>query len=114
MLQAAGYRVGLYTSPHLHHLGERIAINGAPLTPHQLDELVHAHSGALAEQQRQENGALTHFEVMTALAYRSVRSLRCAALFLPQPGSITWAAHGGAAPRGAHTLLGTHRTPQAV
>src|SRR5690349_14526866 len=28
MLSAAGYRTGLYTSPHLHHVEERLVIDG--------------------------------------------------------------------------------------
>src|SRR5579872_2876347 len=31
ILQAAGYRVGLYTSPHLVRVNERIQINGEPI-----------------------------------------------------------------------------------
>src|SRR5262245_14967203 len=30
-LQAAGYRTGLFTSPHLHRFTERIRIDGKPL-----------------------------------------------------------------------------------
>ncbi len=36
----------------------------------QLDELVHRHIGALATAQQREKGALSHFEVVTALAFR--------------------------------------------
>ena len=31
LLRAAGLRTGLYTSPHLHHATERIAIDGEPI-----------------------------------------------------------------------------------
>src|SRR5262245_47077491 len=31
IFRAAGYRVGLYTSPHLHSFRERIAVDGAPV-----------------------------------------------------------------------------------
>src|SRR5919112_1666783 len=30
MLHAAGYEVGVYSSPHLEHLEERFAVNGKP------------------------------------------------------------------------------------
>ncbi|WP_311182016.1 hypothetical protein [Hymenobacter volaticus] len=33
VLQAAGYKVGLYTSPHLREFTERIKVNGQDLTP---------------------------------------------------------------------------------
>src|SRR6266704_1471017 len=32
VLRAAGYRTGLYTSPHLHSYRERVQINGEPIT----------------------------------------------------------------------------------
>jgi dihydrofolate synthase/folylpolyglutamate synthase len=32
ILQEAGYKVGLYTSPHLKDFQERIKINGADIT----------------------------------------------------------------------------------
>ena len=44
VLQAAGYKVGLYTSPHLREFTERIRVNGQELAP---DYLV-AVGGALA------------------------------------------------------------------
>lgn len=33
ILQAAGYKVGLYTSPHLLDFRERIRVNGRPVSP---------------------------------------------------------------------------------
>jgi dihydrofolate synthase/folylpolyglutamate synthase len=36
ILQAAGLRVGTYTSPHLVHYNERIKVNGVPATDHEL------------------------------------------------------------------------------
>src|SRR5919198_6578945 len=32
VLRAAGYRVGLFTSPHLEHVEERIQVDGVPIT----------------------------------------------------------------------------------
>jgi dihydrofolate synthase/folylpolyglutamate synthase len=39
-LQAAGYKVGLYTSPHLREFTERIRVNGQELAPEYLVEWV--------------------------------------------------------------------------
>src|SRR5574339_546231 len=39
-LQAAGYKVGLYTSPHLLDYVERIRVNGQPISHEQMVELV--------------------------------------------------------------------------
>ena len=36
LLRAAGYRVGAYTSPHLVHYNERIAVDGVPATDEQI------------------------------------------------------------------------------
>ncbi len=46
VLERAGYRVGLYTSPHLLDLRERIRIDGEPITPEDL--LLHAHRARAA------------------------------------------------------------------
>lgn len=40
VLQAAGYKVGLYTSPHLREFTERIRVNGQELPPEYLVEWV--------------------------------------------------------------------------
>jgi dihydrofolate synthase/folylpolyglutamate synthase len=40
VLQAAGYKVGLYTSPHLREFTERIKVNGQDLAPEYLVEWV--------------------------------------------------------------------------
>jgi dihydrofolate synthase / folylpolyglutamate synthase len=39
-LQAAGYRVGLYTSPHLTDYAERMQINGQPITHQEFVTIV--------------------------------------------------------------------------
>lgn len=71
MLQAAGYRVGLYTSPHLVDFTERIRINGRPITGNRVVEL--ARRVRERYQQTTDNaGAVlnpTFFEVTTALAF---------------------------------------------
>jgi dihydrofolate synthase / folylpolyglutamate synthase len=61
-LQAAGYKVGLYTSPHLLDFTERIQINGEPLSHEQLVELVEEIKPAVAKIPK-----LTTFEITTAL-----------------------------------------------
>jgi dihydrofolate synthase / folylpolyglutamate synthase len=61
-LRQAGYRVGLYTSPHLHDYAERIQVDGQPIT--------HAEMVALLEEIKpiiESIPALTTFEITTAL-----------------------------------------------
>src|ERR1700679_4088904 len=36
VLQSAGYRVGLFTSPHLSEVSERIQVNGKPISRGEL------------------------------------------------------------------------------
>jgi len=66
MLQACGYKVGLYTSPHLIDVRERIAINGEMI--HQTD---FARIVKLAEPivERMKPRA-TYFDVLTAIAFK--------------------------------------------
>lgn len=70
ILDAAGYRVGLYTSPHLHTFRERIQIAGLPIDPdlfaQLMAELAAANAALVAE--RPDWGEATAFELATALA----------------------------------------------
>lgn len=63
-LMAAGYKTGLYTSPHLLDYVERIQINGEPITHEQLIELVEEIKPHVAKIEK-----LTTFEITTALAF---------------------------------------------
>jgi dihydrofolate synthase/folylpolyglutamate synthase len=65
MARAAGRNVGLYTSPHLVRLAERIQINGAPLD--------NAELGPLIERVMNEAPELTFFEAMTLSAFLAFR-----------------------------------------
>ncbi len=62
-LHAQGYRVGLYTSPHLCRFNERIQIGGAPVDDSSLVELL---PWLLSEA---DAVGATFFEVTTALAF---------------------------------------------
>jgi dihydrofolate synthase/folylpolyglutamate synthase len=63
MLEAAGYRVHVYTSPHLVRFNERIRLAGALIE----DD----HLAALLEQCENVNGGepITYFEITTAAAF---------------------------------------------
>jgi dihydrofolate synthase/folylpolyglutamate synthase len=62
VLTTAGYRTGLYTSPHLQDYTERIQIDGQPIAHSRLVELVEEIKPAVAKIP-----ALTTFEITTAL-----------------------------------------------
>lgn len=75
-LSASGRRVGLYTSPHLHAYRERIVIDGRPIAPRVLLELlgeVRARAGDLP---------LTYFEITTLVALEAFRRRRVEAAVL--------------------------------
>ena len=63
-LQAAGYKVGLYTSPHLEDYCERIQIDASPLAHGQLAALVDEVRPAVARVPK-----LTTFEITTAIGF---------------------------------------------
>jgi len=63
-LQVAGYKTGLYTSPHLQDYAERIQVNGQPIPHADLVALVEEIKPAVARVPY-----LTTFEITTALGY---------------------------------------------
>ena len=75
ILQAAGYRVGLYTSPHLRRLTERIRVDKMDIAEDDLAEGVDAIEPHVARIPD-----LTTFEILTALAFRHFRiqNVECA------------------------------------
>jgi dihydrofolate synthase/folylpolyglutamate synthase len=64
ILRAAGYKTGLYTSPHLHTFRERIQLDGQLISEEAVADLIER----LQPQIRQIE-ELTTFEIMTALAF---------------------------------------------
>lgn len=69
VLQAAGYRVGLYTSPHLVDFRERIRIDGVPISAEDLERRI-------GQVRRSNREGVTYFEFATALAF--LHFARCA------------------------------------
>jgi dihydrofolate synthase/folylpolyglutamate synthase len=70
ILQAAGYRSGLYTSPHLHSVRERIVADGQPIGEDEFTHLTEAFVPQVAaENEDGRFGQLTTFELLTALAF---------------------------------------------
>lgn len=65
VLQKAGYRVGLYTSPHLHDYCERIQINRKPVSHQRLVGMVNAIKPSVATVPE-----ITTFEITTAIGFR--------------------------------------------
>ncbi|URE42170.1 Mur ligase middle domain [Musa troglodytarum] len=71
ILREEGYSVGCYTSPHLLSTRERISVgrSGDPVSASLLKKVFCEVKEIIDQSVEQEKGALTHFEVFTALAY---------------------------------------------
>ncbi|SDS27738.1 dihydrofolate synthase / folylpolyglutamate synthase [Polaribacter sp. KT25b] len=63
ILQEAGYKVGLYTSPHLKNFTERIRINGIEIPKNKVTSFIAKHKVFL------ENQKLSFFEMTVGLAF---------------------------------------------
>ena len=63
ILQEAGYKVGLYTSPHLKNFTERIRINGVEISEEKVTEFINGNK-AFLEQQK-----MSFFEMTVGLAF---------------------------------------------
>ena len=63
VLQEAGYKVGLYTSPHLKDFRERIKINGAQIPENFVIDFIHEQKSFLEHHQ------LSFFEMTVGMAF---------------------------------------------
>ena len=66
MLESNGYTVGLYTSPHLVHLHERIVVNSEMISESEMLGLLNR---IYASVEKLKDNPPTFFEIMTALAF---------------------------------------------
>jgi dihydrofolate synthase/folylpolyglutamate synthase len=70
ILRSAGFRVGLFTSPHLSKFEERIQVNGQQPTEAEVVDLVNQLLPAVAELDQQLGGmSPTYFELTTAMGW---------------------------------------------
>lgn len=65
MLEAAGYRAHVYTSPHLVHFNERIRLAGSLIEEDALSDLLEVCESANQGEQ------ITYFEITTAAAFKA-------------------------------------------
>jgi dihydrofolate synthase/folylpolyglutamate synthase len=78
ILHAAGYNVGLYTSPHLVRINERIRINGEPIDD-ELFAATYDHVHHVADRLVAEKKLPWHpsfFETVTAIAFECFMRLK--------------------------------------
>ncbi|MGJ5642039.1 bifunctional folylpolyglutamate synthase/dihydrofolate synthase [Formosa sp. S-31] len=68
VLQEAGYKVGLYTSPHLKDFRERIKINGKEVSQEFVVKFIEGHKGFF------ESNSLSFFEMTVGMAFEYFRN----------------------------------------
>lgn len=76
ILQAAGYKTGLFTSPFVLDFRERIQINGIPIRKSGLAASVN-YVKPFADQMLKNGEILTEFEIITAIAMQWFYSQNC-------------------------------------
>ncbi len=69
VLQAAGYRVGLFTSPHLVHVEERMQVDGVPIRREELAALMEQLAPVVRAFAGGPESTPTFFEISTALGF---------------------------------------------
>ena len=68
--QTNGYKVGLFTSPHLIELGERIQINGRNMPMAEIERYIHMIKPIAEKMEKEKEGMHpSFFEIMTAIAF---------------------------------------------
>ncbi len=75
ILRMESYRVGLYTSPHLVDLKERIRVNGLKMSEAKFTEMAHLVRKTLDTPAWRKNPP-TFFEVLTAMAFRHFKEMK--------------------------------------
>jgi dihydrofolate synthase/folylpolyglutamate synthase len=68
ILQKAGYRVGLYLSPHVQRFSERIIVNNQMISEEEFSGLV-SQVRPIVDRMMQQHNTPTFFEIVTALAF---------------------------------------------
>lgn len=73
ILKGCGYRVGLFTSPHLETVRERISVNGRLISVNRFAETLTEIEPLIEKAEKTVGESLTYFEVVTAMAYHFFR-----------------------------------------
>ncbi|NGM17971.1 bifunctional folylpolyglutamate synthase/dihydrofolate synthase [Eggerthellaceae bacterium zg-893] len=77
MLQTAGHRVGMFTSPYIERFEERIQLNGVPISPDDLRRVTLAVRDAAEAVAAATGDHPTEFELMTAVAFTYFDQEQC-------------------------------------
>ena len=68
-LRLSGFRVGLYTSPHLVRLEERFTVDAQPCLPEEVVSMVDQLRPIADQLSNEDHGTPTFFELTTAMAW---------------------------------------------
>lgn len=82
VLLTQGYSTGVFISPHLQTVEERIAVNGRDLTPDQFAEAISEVADVVSEEVADGGRPLTYFELTTAAAFGHFRRAAVDAMVL--------------------------------
>jgi dihydrofolate synthase / folylpolyglutamate synthase len=77
LLASLGIRAGDTTSPHLHHLGERIRLDGRPVAPAVLATATAHLPDAIERSERRTGEPVTFFDAVTAVALQVFAQQHC-------------------------------------
>lgn len=77
ILRESGYRTGVYTSPHLSSITERIAFDGKNIGEEDLFRIVQVLKDVSEKIEREGFHPPTFFEMMTAAAFLYFKEKRC-------------------------------------
>ena len=77
ILRKAGFRTGLFTSPHLHSYRERVRVGGRPIAEETLARLMETLVPAVQAQTEADPGRrFVTFDLLTALAFLAFREMQ--------------------------------------
>ncbi|MDR1002536.1 MAG: bifunctional folylpolyglutamate synthase/dihydrofolate synthase [Oscillospiraceae bacterium] len=76
ILQAAGYKTGLYISPYISDFRERISVNGSMIPKQSFAEQID-HLLPLVNQMEEQSLVITEFELITAAAFSYFAKEQC-------------------------------------
>lgn len=70
ILEESGYKTGLFTSPHLDSVNERIKINNQEISLEKMESILKGIVPYLNKMSKMEIGSATYFEILTAIAFK--------------------------------------------
>jgi dihydrofolate synthase/folylpolyglutamate synthase len=76
ILKACGFQTGLFTSPHLETVRERISVNGRMISLNHFSETMTDIRPTVEKAEGEVGEKLTYFELVTAMAYHYFRQER--------------------------------------